>query len=236
MVENFKSTSEPCFKTYQMERNPSISSNCNALLALIHSSAIKEYSILIHDVARYLLTAWASHNISDKWNLSPFYSYMLVSDAFVSFLEKADKGSFGEMPTDLTENDIPITLCQMLSSAVQNQHENGSWRDCVQETAYCILMFTRCLCLPWETNTRTRLVECYNQAVWFISSVPLYDRQRDYVWAGKVTYSPLLLHKAYHLAALHSRFQTAKWSDKLKQQFGQISLQSDIAGWVKQGA
>lgn len=55
------------FRTYQAERNPSFSANCNVLMALLHFRDPRNYTEIISKVTDYLSAAWFKGSIRDKW-------------------------------------------------------------------------------------------------------------------------------------------------------------------------
>lgn len=62
--------SENCLKTYDFERDPSLSANCNGLLALLYDkSDFQGKSIVIEKITRFICRSWFSANgiLSDKW-------------------------------------------------------------------------------------------------------------------------------------------------------------------------
>jgi hypothetical protein len=67
MVKEFETSTH--FKTYAGERDPSLSANCNALLALVHQKELLEYSTQIQKVTKFLCDYWwdADGAVQDKW-------------------------------------------------------------------------------------------------------------------------------------------------------------------------
>ncbi|KAL6720895.1 hypothetical protein ACLMJK_002820 [Lecanora helva] len=200
MIERFKSSMY--FKTYPFERDPSFSANCNALMAILHSSSVDESSPLIGQMVAFLVERWASGKASDKWNLSPFYSSMLLLDTLVLLLEKYDDGLLQNLPISILEQDLPLTVCQIVSRVLRSQHEDGSWKHCIEETSYCMISIARCLDLPWDHQARLQIVECYNRARCYLLSVRIEHEKLNRLWIEKVTYGSLLLRTVYYLAAL----------------------------------
>jgi hypothetical protein len=56
-----------CFKTYEAERNPSPSANCNVLKALLLSPNANDHAASIEKAVRFLCDVWFSGTLSDKW-------------------------------------------------------------------------------------------------------------------------------------------------------------------------
>lgn len=55
------------FRTYAKERNASFSANCNAVVAILHSSHPGKYQVQIESSIKWLLDAWEAGDIKDKW-------------------------------------------------------------------------------------------------------------------------------------------------------------------------
>ena len=90
MVTNFQR--EDHFCTYANERNRSFSANCNVLLALLGVTEVRQYLPQIELVSQFLLRAWKTNKISDKWNLTPYYANMLLAEAFILMLDRYNRG------------------------------------------------------------------------------------------------------------------------------------------------
>lgn len=67
MIKNFEVESH--FQTYESERDPSFSANCNVLQALLYQSDPSLYQVQIWKVAEFLSNSWwESHGApEDKW-------------------------------------------------------------------------------------------------------------------------------------------------------------------------
>lgn len=67
MVDEFDTPTH--FKTFAGERDPSLSANCNALLALVHQKDMLSYSTQIQKAAKFLCDHWwnADGSVKDKW-------------------------------------------------------------------------------------------------------------------------------------------------------------------------
>jgi aphidicolan-16beta-ol synthase/syn-copalyl-diphosphate synthase len=67
MVEVFEGKAH--FKTYSLERDPSFSANCNALLALLHRPNVLRFGGQIVKIVKFLCDYWWKSNgsITDKW-------------------------------------------------------------------------------------------------------------------------------------------------------------------------
>ena|ERR1700753_13176 len=67
MIEEFEAPNH--FRTYSMERNPSLSANCNVLNSLLHCPKPNEHIIQIEKCASFLCEQWwqVDGHIEDKW-------------------------------------------------------------------------------------------------------------------------------------------------------------------------
>lgn len=67
MIKAFEAATH--FRTYQCERNPSFSANCNALLTILHQPDISLYTPQILKVVNFLCDSWWNTDgaIADKW-------------------------------------------------------------------------------------------------------------------------------------------------------------------------
>lgn len=213
MIECFES--DMCFKTYELEQNPSFSANCNVLLALLESKYVDQYSIQIEKTLCFLLLQWGSGDVIDKWNLSTQYSSMLLSGALLRLIEKWNEGDLQQLPVSLIKHQLPIALCRILSNILNEQRENGSWLGSVEITAYCVLTVSRCLSLPWTAKLRDILVGRLSQGRSFIMSRQQECLGSDYLWVEKVTYGSPWLRKAYCSSALHAPFEQRVWCEKI---------------------
>lgn len=217
LIKSFNSPS--CFRTFQFERNPSFSANCNVLLSLISSSQPEQYVDVIQNTTGFLLHSWNSGHVSDKWNLSNSYSTMLMVESMVTLLEKVDEGLLDELPTDLLGQKLPAALCQILSKQLGQQGQDGSWNQSIEETAYGIITLARCLSLPLDTHLTQNIHKAYLKALDFIQSERAEDSSADYLWIEKVTYGSMLLRRVYQLTAINTRIQQRQWKEKTMRWF-----------------
>ena len=57
------------FLTYMMERHPSVTTNCNALTAILESPDSTSYAPQIEKLVKYICASWCSPDLvfADKW-------------------------------------------------------------------------------------------------------------------------------------------------------------------------
>jgi len=140
MIATFET--QPHFRTYGLERDPSFSANCNALTALLNTPHASQASPQIKKIVTFPSNHWwKTHgHISDKWNLCHLYPNMLFIEAFVDLFSPIDKGS---LDSDLLDFDIhcksAIALFPACLRTALEQQLDGSWYGSKEPTAYAIL-------------------------------------------------------------------------------------------------
>lgn len=104
MIKVFEGSNH--FTTFGAERDPSLTSNCHILLALLHQPDVSKYYPQITKTANFLCDFWwtTDGRIKDKWVSSSYYCYCLpcrfvvVADCHVASKphvpDHADGGSF----------------------------------------------------------------------------------------------------------------------------------------------
>ena len=199
-----------------MEQSPSFSANCNVLLTLLEAKDVDSYVPQIEKTTVFLVSTWESGSISDKWNLSPRYSWMLLASALIRLLERLSAGQLQQLPTDLTEQRIPLSICQILSQTLTGQHDEGSWDDSIEVSAYSMLTLAQCLSLPWATDVRMLLLDYLSSGRKFIQSKYTSSSEPEYLWVEKVTYGSSLLNQVYCLSALHMTCDKRDWSPEVE--------------------
>jgi hypothetical protein len=221
MIARFRS--ESYFRTYELEQNPSFSANCNILLALVQSNSVQDHLSEIETITRFLLSLWNAGNVSDKWNRSSRYCFMLLSSAFVGLLQRYDNGDLAGLPSALIEREIPICLCQILSRTLSQQDEDGSWEDSLEATAYSLLSVSQILHLPLSGDLRGQLMSSFYRGRDYIvkhQHQPMQPRSHhDYLWIEKVTYGSALLRKVYPTTAVHASCEPLSWTRELTRCF-----------------
>ncbi|RAK90792.1 terpenoid cyclases/Protein prenyltransferase [Aspergillus costaricaensis CBS 115574] len=221
MVKKFRLGS--CFKTYDFERNPSFSANCNVLLALILSKTAKSYAAEIGATMDYLLDLWRTGDVSDKWNASPYYTFMLLSSAFVEALWQYDSGELRHVGTHVLVREIAMCLCQILSRTLSQQSANGSWDDSLEVTSYGVLTLSQLERLPFGLSlSKDILQKAINRGREYIRSHQhdiAKPQRHDYVWIEKSSYASHLLRKVYCVAALNASVEPIAYTVDLAQLF-----------------
>lgn len=202
MLERFEQ--ETHFKTYDGERNPSFSANCNVLVALLSQPDASAYQTQITKIVRFLVDIWwnADGWIEDKWNLSQHYSTMLMTDAFSAAIKLWDAGELPSLPETLVRDGIVISLFQALVRTLQTQNEDGSWgtRGSKEETSYAVLTIAKASILPVAEGLLPVINDALERGKRFIANSQ--ETTPAYLWIEKVTYGSAALTESYTLAAL----------------------------------
>ncbi|RHZ53907.1 uncharacterized protein CDV56_101521 [Aspergillus thermomutatus] len=205
LVDNFNHGE--CFKTYPQERNSSISTNCNVLMALLSNPTnIANHSAVITKVTRYLCKKWfTTQIITDKWNLSPYYTIMLMAQALTQALKVWGNSSILQKEArELFTDDIPLALFQILVYVLQRQRSDGSWDGSKEVTAYALIIVDTLTEIACRQLQEKKIRAAVHQGRVFLSKVFDSQPHADRLWIEKVTYGSRNLSEAYILAALHS--------------------------------
>ncbi|KAL8704966.1 MAG: hypothetical protein Q9201_001912 [Fulgogasparrea decipioides] len=190
------------FETYPSERDPSVSTNCNVLMSLLHSSDPALYSKSIGNAVKFLCDAWDQGAFSDKWNLSPHYVFMLLSQAFVRLLRCWANGDLKALPSPLIRERVPTILLQILHRTLQAQLLDGSWdTSSCEPTSYAILTLASISSLPWFDAVQPYIAGAIKSAQQFLANRDNYWDDPSYLWIEKVTYSMPTVSLAYYIAA-----------------------------------
>ncbi|KAJ5963591.1 Phyllocladan-16-alpha-ol synthase [Penicillium vulpinum] len=191
------------FKTYPLERDPSFSANCNVLLALLHTENVSQYAPQIEKATQFLHTHFRESDLKvrDKWNLSPFYSWMLMTEAIARLL-LLFQGSELLSLKELFEEDLTSLLRDMTISVLHQQNQTGSWgsKDSKEETAYALLLLTYAVEFQFPDVPRHQIRTAIHDGCSFLRLDTIVGSER--IWVEKVTYESEMLSQAYTLAAL----------------------------------
>ncbi|OCK76819.1 hypothetical protein K432DRAFT_264366, partial [Lepidopterella palustris CBS 459.81] len=200
-----------CFKTYEAERNPSPSANCNVLKALLLAPRVSDHAASILKATQFLCDVWFSGSLHDKWNQSPEYSMMLLCQSMMKLIQQWHAGELNSLPYSLIQDKILIILVQILSRTLLGQEDQGSWANGSHEvTAYAVLTLIELSSLPYSLRLKDAISIAISKGQQFLSK-HLGHWTPSSIWIEKVTYSSPLLTSAYCLAALHAtaRFDSA---------------------------
>ena len=216
------------FQCFQHERNPSLSANCNVLLALLHCSTPQSHAGAVEKAATFIANEWWSTEgvLTDKWvrgsiasvltsllipgqHLSQWYPIMLASQGLLHLLHLHGKGMFPELSQHLLTVKIPVTLFQMVVRALQSQRSDGSWgtNGSREETAYAIVALANLASLPYTEIIRDQIETAISCGRKSLSSRCIARDSMlgsdDFIWVGKIGYGVEHVCRSYILAAMH---------------------------------
>lgn len=241
LIRNFEGSDH--FKTYQLERDPSASANCNVLLALLTSPNVDQFVPQIEKAVKFLCTCWNTNRLRDKWNLAAEYTDMLLASAICQLLRVYDHGSMKDIAVNVIKIDIPIILVQLLGRTLCRQLGNGSWGNSVEKTSYGVILVSYALKLPWQLPIRQHAEAAISRAKTYLESHSSQWATGEYLWIEKVTYKCPILSEAYCLAAMNSSAEKQSWTSeveelfeidgtkaqKMSKFFGQLPLLQDLS-------
>ncbi|CAN8100051.1 unnamed protein product [Discula destructiva] len=196
------------FATYGGERNPSITTNCNVLMAMLVQDTPLQYASQILKTAKFLCRQISSGLVYDKWHLHELYWMMLVSEAFALLYNKASH-SEGLMQAVLQDDiklgeQIPLVTLQILMKILESQQADGSWNGVCELTANAVLALSSLAGLPWIQNLNSnKLTASLRSGKAYLGSHRTEWTRGRYLWVEKVTYASNLLSEAYCVAASH---------------------------------
>jgi hypothetical protein len=220
LIEGFEASTH--FTTYQFERDPSTSTNCNVLLALLNTPCPEEHACQIEKTANFLHSRWEDGALQDKWNLAPEYTEMLLAYAFSQLMKLLDCNRLDSdslLRTFIAER-VPIVLCQLLSRALVRQSENGSWDSSVEKTAYGVLLISHTLALPWPKPVQQYAEDSLRKGKDYLERHVDQWTEGSYIWIEKVTYKLPSLAETYCLAAMKaSHNEPGPWTPDIYQIF-----------------
>lgn len=202
------------FRTYEMERNPSVSANCNVLLTLLYLDDVSGYTSQIKKALDFILAEFERGEVLDKWNLSPYYCYMLMAQAFVKLLELHDLGRLYRLGETVFAENIPIAICRIVLRILNTQGEEGDWNQSIEETSYGVLTISQCLRLLWNAPAKLRLEESLEKGKAYVREGYKRGEESHCIWVEKTSYESSLLKTVYCSMAIHNKRHVRQWATK----------------------
>ncbi|KAH3955393.1 hypothetical protein HBI81_039160 [Parastagonospora nodorum] len=219
MIQSFEA--DACFITYEGERNPSVSANCNVLSCFLQTATPVVHTKQILKCATFITKTWSENSGPDKWHTSARYSTMLQVQAFVRFLKKWSEDEFDveAIPKNLVYQDVPRMLLDILAHTMNSQKDDGSWESKREVTAYAILTLTPLLSLPWVDFLKPECTACILRGKAYLENHRKEWREAERIWIEKTVYGSPNLSQAYCLAAMKVVVPTTIISAKICDMF-----------------
>ncbi|KAF9886600.1 hypothetical protein FE257_011240 [Aspergillus nanangensis] len=202
LIEEFKNHDH--FLTYRGERNPSFSANCNILKALLSTANPETYVLEIELALRFLYKLHGRGELKDKWNSSPQYPRMLLTNALARLIHLWDKGFLADLSGDCIHK-APLILSDIVLKTLQQQQNDGSWHNGSPEvTAYALLTLASASNTPVGAvlSDKLRASLVYGRA-FLEANIHQWDEGKV-IWVEKVSYGSSLLSQAYCIAAVQA--------------------------------
>jgi hypothetical protein len=203
MIERFEAKDH--FRTYDFERDPSFSANCNVLIALLYLEDVDQYLEEVSKALGFVLQRFEENNISDKWNVSPQYCAMLMAQAFVKILERYESGHLQLLDKTIVGERIPVAVCRILLHTIATQRQDGSWNQTLEETSYGVLTIAHCRRLNWSSLSTAAIEESLQKGENYVQEQYCLGEESRFLWVEKTTYESALLKMAYCSMAIYTR-------------------------------
>ncbi|KAI1877568.1 hypothetical protein JX265_003576 [Neoarthrinium moseri] len=202
------------FTTFGSERDPSFTSNCHVLLALLRQPDVSSYRSQIRKTIIFISEWWwyNDHHIKDKWHLSYLYPTMLLTEALAALLQSLDQGELPEILDAQLECRVNIALFQSCLRVLLEQQADGSWNYLPEQTSYAILALSHARRALLFEDLQVEILSSISRGAQFLETCIF--RSADLNWTSKTTYNVSFVAEAYKLAALkmshspheHNRF------------------------------
>lgn len=139
-----------------------------------------------------------------KQNLSPYYSWMLMTQAITRLTTLQKDSHLSALIDDSISRDLISLLFRIASTAVKDQKAGGSWgtRASKEETAYAVLILTYAFYFDDVTESLQNDIKIAIENGCSFLSERTTQSDSEWLWVEKVTYKSEILSEAYILAAL----------------------------------
>ncbi|KPM42336.1 Ent-kaur-16-ene synthase [Neonectria ditissima] len=190
------------FTTFGSERDPSLSSHCHVLIALLNQPDVSLYHPQILKATNFICNFWwnGDHLVKDKWHLSQLYPTMLVAEAFTDLLHLLDQGALPGIKGQELQWKVSICLFQACFRTLLEQQVDGSWNGMPEQTCYAILTLAQARRVCLFQDIQAQLQDAIERGVSFLKSRTLHEVDRS--WTSKTAYRVAFVAEAYELAAL----------------------------------
>ncbi|TLS21077.1 uncharacterized protein PpBr36_10643 [Pyricularia pennisetigena] len=199
------------FTTFGSERDPSLTSNCHVLLALLRQPNVSQYYPQITKTSTFICEYWwtSQGRVRDKWHLSYIYPTMLMIEAFTELLYHLDNSN---ALLETTGQNLlwraRICLFQSCLRTLLEQDENGSWESLPEQTSYAILALAVAQKCSLFEGISGQLQTAIDRGARFLETRKVGSGEQS--WTSKAAYRVAFVAEAYELAALNARAQGRK--------------------------
>ncbi|CAJ2513955.1 Uu.00g020740.m01.CDS01 [Anthostomella pinea] len=190
------------FKTYPGERNPSLSANCNVLIALLVQDDPALHMSQIAKAASYVTSQVFSGPVNEKWHIKELYWMMLLSQAYAVLYQQSRIWPTIHTVVPSLKEDIPLVTLHLLINILYHQQKSGGWESGCEVTSYAVLALSSLSTLPWIRKLDAGFIStAMTRGISFLLSRRCEWTKGKYIWVEKVTYASNTLAEAYCLAA-----------------------------------
>jgi halimadienyl-diphosphate synthase len=189
ILKQFENPNKRIFKTYQFERNPSVSTNAHALDILNLLPDYPDREIVREKILIMLLNS-RRHNMywTDKWHASPYYA---TAHAIISILRAKKE----------TESFLTRACAHTLDWIVHTQHSNGSWgffnNGTAEETAYALMTL-----IHYYKQDNNISLDILKRGVRYLLESTKCKSSYPELWLGKDLYTPIDVVRSSILSTL----------------------------------
>ncbi|KAI6271753.1 hypothetical protein MCOR28_008313 [Pyricularia oryzae] len=202
MIKTFEGRNH--FTTFGSERDPSLTSNCHVLLALLRQPNVSQYYPQIIKTANFICEYWwtSQGRIRDKWHLSYMYPTMLMVEAFGELLHHLEGNSaLLETASQKLLWRARICLFQACLRTLLDQNEDGSWEGLPEQTSYAILALAEAQKCSLFNDVAVPLQTAIYRGARFLETHKVGPGEQG--WTSKAAYRVEFVAEAYELAALN---------------------------------
>ncbi|KAK2036510.1 hypothetical protein LZ31DRAFT_636535 [Colletotrichum somersetense] len=192
------------FTTFGSERDPSLTTNCHVLLALLQQPDTSQYHSQIIKTAGFICNYWwaSEGNVRDKWHLSHLYPTMLLVEAFTELLNHPNSSALIETAGRQLLLRVRICLFQACLRTLLEQDEDGSWDGLPEQTSYAILALAEARKCSLFDGIASEVRSAIKRGARFLETRSI--EPGDHSWISKAAYRVAFVAEAYELAALNA--------------------------------
>ncbi|KAL8900626.1 MAG: hypothetical protein Q9192_000970 [Flavoplaca navasiana] len=234
------------FRCIGAETTASLSANAHVLKALLCAPDPSPYTGQISKIVSYICERWWQGKTLDKWNMTPHYALMMISQTLTMLLRQWEQGLLPGIPRSLLTEKIRPVVFSTAVEILQRQLEDGSWGFHSRETtAYAMHCLAAAASLPLCQCLRKETERAISDGKAFLLQQIQDWAKPDLVWTSKVTYGLGVVAEALTLAAMPINLDDqsfgvvigdlchiAQPSLSIIQQISQLPFFADMPDWL----